>query len=259
MFFLVNLFPRAGPAAQDFLDQVADGAVRVGFGTEIERLGVAGDLRRIFFSARLLKFCTEQEIPAERFEDMLPGAGKVRIAHRDRFSLRQGADAIGHEAVLGPVAAADDVARAGRGERDLRAVRKKGIAIRRHDDFRRRLARTVGIVTAERIALLEAARFTAVRSTVVFVALVGRDDDDGAGKISHAHRFKEMGRAKRVGGEGRHRLTIRNAHQRLRGEVENEVGTDFGYLRVQGGSVADVEHVVLHPPGQVQRLEERRR
>ena len=186
---------------------------------------------------------------------MLPRTRESGIAHRDRFAGRERADGVGHDAVLGPVAAADDVARAGRGERDVGAVREKRIAIRGHDDFRRRFARAVGIVAAERIALLEIARR---RATVILVALVACDHDDGAWEIHCADGFEQIGGAEHVGGEGRHRFAIGNADERLRGEVKNEFGLPFADGVFELMRVPDVLDGVLHPAFQFEREEERR-
>jgi hypothetical protein len=43
MFFLMDLFPGAGPVVKDFLNKFEHRAVRVGFGYEIKRLGVTRD------------------------------------------------------------------------------------------------------------------------------------------------------------------------------------------------------------------------
>ena len=48
VLFLRDLFPRAGPVAQDFLDEIAHAAVGVGIGAEIESLGEARDFLRGF-------------------------------------------------------------------------------------------------------------------------------------------------------------------------------------------------------------------
>ena len=58
----------------------------------------------------------EPEITAQRFEHMLPRARGGFVPHGNRFAALQRAAAVGHDAVLGPVAAADDVAGAGAGD-----------------------------------------------------------------------------------------------------------------------------------------------
>ena len=64
----------------------------------------------------------ELQITAEGFQDVLPGPNGMGIADADGLMSAQGADAIGNEAVRTPVAAADDVARPGRGGADRRIL-----------------------------------------------------------------------------------------------------------------------------------------
>ena len=57
----------------------------------------------------------KHEVSAQRFEHELPGPHGVGIADRRRVAGRGRDHHVGHESVLGPVAAADDVAGPGRG------------------------------------------------------------------------------------------------------------------------------------------------
>ncbi len=129
---------------------------------------------------------------------------------------------------------------------------KKRITIRSHDDFRCRLARAVGIVAAERIGF-----FKTTRLTSVLVAFVGRDHDDGAGKIRLANGFEQIRGAEHVGRDGFHRLAVGNAHERLRGEVENELGLPVANRVLKLMRIPDVLNGVLHPALQFEREEQR--
>ena len=56
----------------------------------------------------------DQQVGRQRLQHMLVRAGRVGVAHADLTARGHGADAVGDDAVIGKVAAADDIARAGR-------------------------------------------------------------------------------------------------------------------------------------------------
>ena len=161
------VFPCAGPGLEHFFDEILHTAF--GFRTRAE---VEGGISSIIRTPLALDQIFEQtrgefEISTERFEDMLPRTRGVRVAHGDRFAALQMADAVGHDAVLGPIPAADDIAGAGGSDAFVGIIQKEGTAVSGGDDFRGSFRCTVAVVSAERIALaVVAAGFE------VFVALV---------------------------------------------------------------------------------------
>src|SRR6187402_3049608 len=86
---------------------------------------------------------------------MLPGADAVGTADPNVFLREKAADEVGNEAIVGPVAAADDVSSAAC--RDAAAMlgefagMKEALAVGGSDDLRAGLGGAVGIVTAKRI------------------------------------------------------------------------------------------------------------
>ena len=69
--------------------------------------------------------CSEPEVARERLEHVLPGPHGVRVAHLDRCAGDERPDAVGHDAVRRPVAAADHVAGAGAGDAAASPALKK--------------------------------------------------------------------------------------------------------------------------------------
>ena len=121
----------------------------------------------------------EREISGEGFEDVLPGPNGFWPADQDGFAGAESADEVGDEAIAGPVAASDDVARTSGGEQDAmpvgRLMLKERRAVRGADDLRASFAAAIGIVSAERICFA----ISPVPLTVL-VALVRGDDDRSA-------------------------------------------------------------------------------
>src|SRR5882672_11260386 len=106
---------------------------------------------------------------------MLPGPSRTWVAQDDRIATRPRAHAIGHEAVHGPVAAADDIP----GPR----CRHWGKAVT--TQIRRRIGMTDGLGSgfrcAVRVITAEAVRLAVAPGPLdILVALVARDDHAGA-------------------------------------------------------------------------------
>ena len=100
-------------------------------------------------------------------------AGSRRVADARPAAPRgEGADAVGHQPVGRPVAAADDVAGARRGDRDARLAPGTSARQRAGDQLGAGLARAVGVVAAQRVVFA-----VGPRPLAVLVALVGGDDD----------------------------------------------------------------------------------
>ena len=111
-----EIFPRTiAPVFYQAVGHGGDGQVAAVIGAEVPGAGI--------FLWILPQGGAEQQVTAEGFKDMLPGPNRVGAADADRLMSAQGADAIGHEAVRTPVAAADDVARSGGGGGDRPVLR----------------------------------------------------------------------------------------------------------------------------------------
>src|SRR3990172_837797 len=78
-------------------------------GTEVPRFAET----RPFLAQPLRQY----QVAGERFENMLPGANGVGVPDEDLLAPQEGSDAIGHEAVAGPVSSADHIAGARGGDR----------------------------------------------------------------------------------------------------------------------------------------------
>ena len=66
----------------------------------------------------------KHQIAGQGFQNMLPGADGLGRADHQCLSRIQGAQEVGHKAVGGPVAAADDVAGTCAGQVDTNVVKK---------------------------------------------------------------------------------------------------------------------------------------
>src|SRR5688572_29489978 len=160
---------------QNFLDQLRDGSSRGSVWAEVES---EIDLAQVVFSEFWLgQDRREPEVTTERLKHMLPWAHGGFVAHWYRPAFFQSAHAIGHDAVRGPVAAADHIARARTRDFDLPA-REERTPITADHDFRRRFARAVRVVSAQRVGLT-----IAVKPFAVFVTFVTCNADRDAGPI----------------------------------------------------------------------------
>ena len=175
------------------------------------------------------------EISGDGLENVLPGACGGFISDGNGRACADGADAIGHDAVPGPVSAADDVARPRRGDADGAGGREIGFAEAGDDELRGALAGAVGIVTAHGVLFA-----VGMEPLAVFVAFIGGDADDGAGLGVAADRIEEMGGAHDVDGEGFDRDVVGEADERLGCEVEDDIRLAVGQRAGEGGAVEEV-------------------
>ena len=128
---------------------------------------------------------------------------------------------------------------------------KYDAAVRRRDQLLRRLARTVRILPAERIVFAIRRPRRARR-----VAFVGGHDDDGAHGVARAHGVEDGRRAARVRLERRARLRVRRAHDRLRREVEDDVGAEPLHRAADGVRIANVGDRRVDDLAEAQRFEQ---
>ncbi len=188
------------------------------------------------------------EIAAQRLQHMLPRASSVGVADLQGLAAGEGTHDVGDETIGGPVASADHVAGASRGDGDVmlgvfRGV-EEGIAPGTGDDLGAGLRGTVGIVSAERIAL-------AIRPDplLVLVALVGSDDDDGANGGGLAHGFEQVNGPEDVRLVSADGVGVGVADQRLRGKMEDDLRLRGLHDRGEDGGVAQVADDGVHARG----------
>ncbi len=214
----------AAPQPRDLIDQRRH-RPRIGVGRpEIPCLGDAGITPQPL---------GQKQVAGERLEHVLPGSHRVWVADFDRAARGKRAYAVGHQAVLCPIAAADHVASARRRHR-RRAVARECLAVGGGDQLGARLAGAVGIAAAERIGL--AVGNTAAALEVTFVA---RHVQDHAHAVEPASRLQHMRRAEHVGREGADRISVGPAHERLCSEVKDD-------LRPRGAEHAAHRNEITH-------------
>ncbi len=131
-------------------------------------------------------------------------------------------DSIGDQPVLGPIAAANDIAGPCGGD-GLALGPEEGIAVARDHDLARTLAGAVGIVAAQHIAFT-----VGIGSFEIVIDLVGGDHHGNARRVEAAERLQQVGGPHHVGGEGFDRLAIAGPHQRLCCHMQHDVR--FGSL-----------------------------
>src|SRR5258708_3098372 len=108
---------------------------------------------------------------------MLPGPGRARVANADRAIGGERAHAIRHETIPGPVAAAEHVSGAHRGDRHLPrpARRAKGMPPRRSDQLGAGLAAAVRVMATQLLVLA-----IGPKPFAILIAFVAGHDDDAA-------------------------------------------------------------------------------
>ena len=162
---------------------------------------------------------------------MLPRADGQRPAQHEGVVRRPRADDVGDDPVECEVAAADHVA----GPGGDHAVRQVGPGV--GDELGGRLARGVGVLAAEEVALAERRRLAHV------VDLVGGHDERGLHVGQRLDQRQHPHGAHDVGPEGAGRVAVALADEGLRGEVEHDLGPERGGARQPSGAGDVVAHV----------------
>ena len=88
---------------------------------------------------------------------------------------------------------------------------------------------------AERVGLGEGAG-----AAIIFITFVAGDNDDGAVVFVFPQRLEHVSGAEDVGGGGFQWRVVRAPHERLGGEIENDVGLCFGSGLFDQIKIADV-------------------
>ena len=196
----------------------------------------------------------EQQVARERLEHVLPGPDRGGTPDHHRRAGGEGPHAVGHEAILGPVAAADHVAGPGRGHAGRRGrAAEVGSPPRRGHELRAALAAAVGIVAAEGVVFA-----VGPPPLTVLVALVARHDDDGAKRLGMARGFEHVRRAHDVGLIGGDGVGVGAADERLSGEVEDDLGARLRDDGVHDGAGPDVAEARIDAPGEAGEREQAR-
>ena len=192
----------------------------------------------------------QAQIAVQRLQHMLPGPGRLRISHYHRQAGVEGTQGVGHQPVGRPIAAADHVAGASGADRDARLGQERR-AVGRGHQFRTGLAAAVRVVAAHRLVFT-----VAPDPFAVLVALVGGDIDDGAHAAGRAGSFEHVHRAHHVGGVGGHRRAVRQAHQRLRRQVQHDLRLAALHGAAHGVEIADVAQGRLQAVGHPRLVEQ---
>ena len=159
----------------------------------------------------------QAQVTGQRFQDVLPRSHRLGKTQPHRIPGGKGAQTVGHQSVSRPVTASDHVARSGAGDaHPLRLQKRRSITGR--NQLGGRLAGAIRIVPPQRIRLA-----VRIDPLLIVIDLVGGDDHHRPHRIQPAHRFQQMGRAQYVGGEGANRVHVAFPHQRLGGQMENDL------------------------------------
>ena len=201
--------------AEDFLNHRLHRLAALKPRSEVER----ARQRRVF--PGLGQAGTQQEISAQAVQYVLPGPDGGRVADGDWLAGKQGPDGVGHQAILGIVAPANDIASARAGHlAELGIGTKERLAPAMSHQLGGGLAHRIDIVPSQWVRLA-----VAIIPAPILVALVGRNHEHRGWAFQPPHRFQKMGRAPGVDVEGLQRLAIRAPHQRLRRQVKDDVRT----------------------------------
>ena len=183
---------------------------------------------------------------------MLPRPDRTGPTHAQDGTRRPRAHRVRNQAVLAPVAAADDVAGARGGHGDALRLQESA-PIARRDQLGRGLARAVGIVAAQRVALA-----VGIRPLAVEIDLVGGHHDRDAAVGHSAQRVEQVRGSHRVGREGRERVAVAGADQRLRSQMEDELGPRLAHRGGDRRGVAQIDDLARDRRVEIDEPVERR-
>ena len=223
-----EVFPFAfTPVFYQAIGHGGDGQVTAVIRAEIPGTGI--------FLRILPQGCTELQISAEGFQDMLPRPDGTGIADTNGLISAQSADTIGDEAVSAPVAAADDVACSGGGCADGRNLRKERFQISAENELCTPFGRTVGVMAAHRIVFP-----VSPYPFVVLIAFVAGDIDQDFDAGGFSDDLKHIDRTADVCIKGQFRLFVGEADKRLRGQMKNKFRLIFFKSLRQQVEIADI-------------------
>ena len=185
--------PFAGPVLEKIFHEFAHGTLGFRRRAEVKGFGKGSILAQTR---------AEPKVAGQTIEHVLPRTRGGGTAHGDGLAGYERADAVGHDSVDAIIAATDDVAGAGGGD----AATEGALPTAGHY-FSSGFARGINVVSAERVGLGEG-----VCDTVILIALVAGDDDDGAIDFVCSQCFQNVGGAEDISGGGFQRGIVRAAH-----------------------------------------------
>ena len=167
---------------------------------------------------RLLpQLLAKAQIARQNIQHILPRLGCIGVADGKGLAGLHGADAIGDQAILGPVAAAHHIAAAAHGNA-LALRQQKGTAIGSDENFRCRLAVAVGVKPAQQLvgAALAVGRLLG--------AAIGGNKNTAAAFGRGANACQHIQGADHIDGIGFVGAFIAKAHQRLCRQMKHHLG-----------------------------------
>ncbi len=131
------------------------------------------------------------------------------------------------------------------------ADREEGLAVGGGDQLGAGFGGGVGVVAAQRVGLA-----VAPVPFPVFVALVGGDGNDGAHGGSVADGLKDVCGSHYVRRVGAKRIRVGEAHQRLRGHVDDDFRLELGHGGLKFVAVEDVAADVFDHAADLRDIEQ---
>jgi len=149
---------------------------------------------------------------------MLPRPRRQRRANIERaFGIKR-AQEIRNQPIQSPITATNDIAGAGAGQVDAGRVEKRS-SVSGSNQLRTSLAAGIRVRATHGFVLA-----IGPDPFPVFVALVGGDVNHGLDAGGLAHRFQQIDRAHDVNGVSLHRCDIGITYQRLRRQMQHNLG-----------------------------------
>ena len=139
------------------------------------------------------------------------------MPHKNTPAGRNRPDAVRNDPVLREVAAADDISRSGRRNRDALRVEKRFPVAVRHQ-LRAGFAVGIRVVAVQRLVLP-----IAPDPLAVLIDLVRRHVEEGADRVGPPDAFTDVHRPHDVCLIGEPRLPVGGPHDRLRGQMEDDI------------------------------------
>jgi hypothetical protein len=174
---------------------------------------------------------------------MLPWPGGNLIPDRNYFVLPKGPDAIWDDTIGGPITSPDDITGTSRSQFDWLIQSKKRRAVGPDDDLGCAFAGTVGVMAAHGVLFP-----ISVKPFAIPIAFIGSHRHNPTGIPRKAHGIKDVDGAHNISGKGFGRDLVRESHQRLGGEVENNLRLEILQEFYEGVPVTKITAMVGKEP-----------
>ena len=183
---------------------------------------------------------SNHQVGIQRLQHMLIRAGGERVAHHNILLLHRRADAVRDDAIVGEVAAADDIACARRRNRHA-SISKEAVLVA----VRHQLRAGLGIgVRVEAVQLLVLA--VAPRPLLVQVHLVGRHIQEGLDAMAVSHALQNIHRAHDVRFIGVSRIFVAVTNDGLRRQMQHNLRLCGVKRGLQRRIIADIADNRVH-------------